>query len=76
MSEGTLNNWVRMTLLLGALAAGTVATQFVPQYHDAAGKVTYPSKAASMNRASTPTEHGASNADVDARHVTLVRSSS
>jgi hypothetical protein len=76
MSEGTLNNWVRMTLLLGALAAGTVATQFVPKYQDASRTVTYPSRAASMNRASAPTNHGASDVDVDARHLTLVRSSS
>jgi hypothetical protein len=75
MSEGHLNNWVRMSLLLGALAAGTVVTQFVPKYQDAARTVTYPTKPASMTNASSHS-NGVSGVDVDERHLTLVRNKS
>lgn len=76
MSEGHLNNWVRTSLLLGALAAGTFVTQLVPTYQEAARTVTYPSKPASMTNASGHAPHGVSGVDVDEKHLTLVRTKS
>jgi hypothetical protein len=74
MSQGYLNNWIRMSLLLAALAAGTVATQFVPKYHEAARTVTYPSKAASVS--GSHSSQGVSGIDVDHRRLSLVRNKS
>jgi hypothetical protein len=74
MSEGRLNNWVRMSLLLGALAAGTVVTQLIPKYHEAARTVTYPTKATPVTNAGSHTT-GVSN-DVDERQITMVRTKS
>jgi hypothetical protein len=74
MSKGYLNNWIRMSLLLGALAAGTVVTQFVPQYQEQARTVTYPSKAASVT-GSSGQAHGVSDVESE-RQLTLVRTKS
>jgi hypothetical protein len=75
MSKGYLNNWIRMCLLLGALAAGTLATQLVPQYHEQTRTVTYPSKAASMTNAAGHSQ-SVSGVEVDEQHLTLVRTKS
>jgi hypothetical protein len=75
MSKGYLNNWIRMSLLLGALAAGTLVTQFIPQYHEQARTVTYPSKAASMTNGANHSQN-VSGVEVDEKHLTLVRTKS
>ena len=75
MSKGYLINWIRMSLLLGALAAGTLATQLIPQYHEQARTITYPSKAASMTNGASQSQN-VSDVEVDEKHLTLVRSKS
>jgi hypothetical protein len=74
MSEGHLNNWVRTGLLLAALAAGTVATQFVPKYQEASRTITYPSKAATVTNSNS--HQGVSGVDVDEHRLTLARTKS
>ncbi len=49
-------NWRNNALMLGALAAGMIATQLMPSYEEHMGKVTYPSAAASRSDAEENSE--------------------
>jgi hypothetical protein len=77
MTEVRKTSWLHSAMLLGALAAGTLATQIMPAYQEHVGKVTYPSRAAA-SRSDAPREKspGYSHTKNDGPELTLVRSSS
>jgi hypothetical protein len=77
MTDVRTNRTLQNVLLMGALAAGTFATQFVPAYQEHAGKVTYPSRAAA-SRADAANEKspGFSHTRNDGPELTIVRSAS
>jgi hypothetical protein len=77
MSEARKTTWIHNSMLLGALAAGTMATQLVPAYQDHVGKVTYPSRAAAARPdASSETTGGFSQSIHSGPELTVVRTSS
>ena len=76
MSEGRMNNWIRTSLLLGALAAGIVTTQLMPNYQEAARTITYPSQATPVTNARSNAAGDVSGVDVDHGHMKLVRTKS
>lgn len=77
MSDAHTTTWIHNALLLGALAAGTLATQLVPAYQDHVGKVTYPSRAtAARSDASRKSPGGFSQTIHRATGLKVVRRSS
>jgi hypothetical protein len=77
MTEVCKTRSLQNVLLMGALAAGTFATQFVPAYQEHAGKVTYPSRAAaSRSDAAKKTSPGFSHTKNSGPELTIIRSSS
>jgi hypothetical protein len=77
MNDVPKTSWLQYTMLLGALAAGTFATRFVPAYQNHIGTVTYPSRAAA-SRSDSPreTSSGYSQTKTTGPELTIVRSSS
>lgn len=73
MTRNRKTYWLHNAMLLGALAAGTFATQFVPAYQEHAGKVTYPSSAASRSDVESEESRGYSQFESQGPHLTLVR---
>lgn len=77
MSDAHSTTWIHNALLLGALAAGTFATQLVPAYQDHVGKVTYPSRsAAARSDAARESSGGFSQTTRRAPDLKVVRRSS
>jgi len=73
MAETHKNSWLNFALLLGALAAGTFTTQFVPAYQEHVGKITYPSRAAAKSDVPSDSSPGYSKTESRDPQITLVR---
>jgi hypothetical protein len=77
MNEVHKASWSQYIMLLGALAAGTITTQFVPAYQEHVGKVTYPSRAAaSRSDSASETASGYSHTEHQGAKLNVARSSS
>jgi hypothetical protein len=77
MTEIRKASWLQYTMLLGALAAGTLTTQLVPAYQEHVGKVTYPSRAAApRSDSATETARGYSHSNNRESNLNIVRTAS
>jgi hypothetical protein len=65
-------SWSRKLLLLSALAAGGVATQFVPPYQE----IAFLPKEEAVSAPASPgsTSRGMTGVDVDLHHLNFIRS--
>lgn len=66
-------SWIRTTLLLSALAAGGLATLFVPAYEEMAATTEKPTPPASVRHVRGNTSGDMTGIDVDRRHMKIVR---
>lgn len=74
MSRYLEYSWFRTTLLLSALAAGGLATLFVPGYQEMAATTEKPTPPASVRQVRGNASSDVTGIDVDLRHLKLVRS--